>query len=209
MLNHSLYAQKKIPTRQQTKVVSLCSTCCECSNLKKESEAYQEKGCSSIEELCKSTAKSGTGPVVVGGSRNEHSSRDCFCEENNLIVPGRATSIVASLKGTNNKAPIKVLVEIFDRNQKKVFSSKQSEFNVFLMAYGSIRNINKIPSFILNAKQAALVQVPIRLKTGILKGNALAVVTFYTEHPKTKKRKIVKKVKQAIKIASEAKARQN
>ena len=117
----SFMHKKNAQPVSKPKQLVFCQTCCDCANFKKDSEKYQEAGCGFIEEACKKQVKGGTGPVVVGGSRNEFFSNDCSCGQNNLIFIGRSTRIISTMKGTKRTTPIHVLVTITDSKGRKVF----------------------------------------------------------------------------------------
>ncbi len=194
--------------RSQRATARICQKCCDCADLKKGSEAYAEAGCADIEEVCNEIYKSGTGPVVVGGSRNEFAgSGDCTCNQSSMIVVGEPTSVLATIRGPQRPMPLKVLVEVYDSKGQKVFTGGERNFNAVIMQKGSkLKNV-KTNALKLRPKQRALVQVPIRLKPGIRAGNGRVKIIFFIENPKTKQRKVLKEKIEKIKISTRARSR--
>ena len=77
-----------------------------------------------IAPICEKLKKSGTGPVVVGGSKNEYASNDCGCEQNYDMFVDKVNHILIGIEGSKKARKVHTLVEVYDKRGKKVYSSK-------------------------------------------------------------------------------------
>ena len=206
----SLSAQKEGTKRatadRQVTAEKICQRCCDCENLKEKSKAYAKAGCKMILPICKELKRSGTGPVVVGGSKNEYGSNDCICGQGNQLSTQKVNYILMGLKGQKKAVRVNTLVEIKDKKGNLVYSSKGKKFDAFLLNKGQkSKSLKNVQSLKLAAKQNAFVNIPIKLSPKAVSGQGTMKIIFFTVNPKTKKRIILKKSKKAIQITSKRK----
>lgn len=203
----SIFAQKNT-TRQaraerQATTEEICQNCCDCVNLKAGSKAYKKAGCKMILPICEALVKSGTGPVVVGGSKNEYGSNNCVCSQKKEFSTQKVNYLLVGLNGLKKAVRVNTLVEVQDRKGNIIYSSKRKKFDAFLLNKGqkskSLKNVQYLK---LAAKQNALVNIPIKLNSKAVAGRGKIKVIFFTIDPKTKRRVILKKYNEVIQITN-------
>ncbi len=196
---NSLFSQKKAATKKETRLEKLCEKCCECNTLRPDSKAYKHLGCKWIALACKELERSGTGPVVVGGSKNEY-GESCTCGQNIDFSVTDINYPVIEVKGLKRPAKVQTLVEVYDKKSKKIFSSKGKTFKVILQQKKQARVLKKVKSFKLGIQQNAIIIAPVKLNPKTKLGRATIKITVFTINPKTKKRIILTKQKKSIQI---------
>lgn len=196
---NNLYAQKKADTQKDVALEKLCEKCCECKTLRADSKAFKQLGCKWIGEACKELERGGTGPVVVGGSKNEYGD-NCTCGQNIDFTVKEVNYPVIEVKGGKKPTKTQVLVEVYDKKSRKIFTSKGKPFKVIVQQNKQAKVLKRVNSFKLGAKQTALIITPIKLSPKTKLGTATIKTTVFTINPKTKKRIILKSQKRSIKI---------